>query len=604
MQMHFIDYVIVALYFIPMIIIGWVTMRRAGKNTSEFFLSGRSMPWWLLGFSLVATTFAADTPTLVTDFVRRSGIAGNWNWWAFLLTGMTTVFIYAKLWRRLGIMTDIEFYEIRYSGKPAAFLRGFRTIYVGLIFNTMVMAAVTLAMIKIAGVMLGTTPIVTLVLAGVITLLFTMLGGFTAVIWVDFILFLVAMTGAIVAAVVVLGMEQVGGVHGLFSHPNVVGKLSLFPDFSDTNAVVTLLVIPLAVQWWSVWYPGAEPGGGSYVAQRMLAAKSESHAIGATLFFNFCHYAVRPWPWIIVALASLIVFPDLASLQKAFPDIPLRLVRDDMAYPAMLTFLPPGVFGLMFISLVAAYMSTIATQLNLGASYFVNDFYHRYINRTANEKQLVLAGRISTVILMILASFIALNLESAVKNFEILLVIGAGTGLIFMLRWFWWRINAYSEIAAMTIALPTAVFFKMGGGEWLGLTPALELAIAVAITTVGWIIVTFLTPPDDAKVLRAFLRRTRANGPGWRKVIEDAAKDGEPIPDAEKQWSVPMGIYCSVIGCIAVYTALFASGAFLYGNHVTAIVLTVIAAIAGASIFFLWSRVSGDPTTESEPRTK
>ena len=596
--MQLIDYVIVVLYFIPMIIIGWVTMRRAGKDSSEFFLSGRTMPWWLLGFSLVSTTFAADTPLLVTDLVRRDGVAGNWVWWAFLLTGMTTVFIYAKLWRRLDIMTDIEFYEVRYSGKPAAFLRGFRTIYVGLIFNTVVMAAVTLAMLKIAGVMLGTTPIFTLVLAGFLTLVVTMLGGFTAVLWIDFLLFLVAMGGAVLAAIVVLRIPEVGGLQSLLAHENVVGKLSIFPDFGNTEAVVALLVIPFAVQWWSVWYPGAEPGGGSYVAQRMLAAKSESHAVGATLFFNFCHYAVRPWPWILVALASLIVFPDLASLQQKFPDLPEGMIRDDLAYPAMLTYLPPGLFGLMFVSLLAAYMSTIATQLNLGASYLVNDFYHRYINRNASEKQLVMVGRISTFLLMILASLIALNLESAVKNFEILLIIGAGTGLLFLLRWFWWRISAYSEIAAMAIALPTALFFKMGGGAWLGLSSAWELVIAVGITTMGWLIVTLLTPPDDSQVLRAFLRRTRANGPGWKKIIDDAAKDGEPIPATDEQWSVPIGIFCSVIGCIAVYAALFASGAFLYGNITTAIVLTVIAVVAGMSILFLWKRVSGDSTSE------
>ena len=598
MQLQFIDYAIIVLYFVPIVFIGWVTMRRAGKSSSEFFLSGRTMPWWLLGFSLVSTTFAADTPLLVTDLVRRDGVAGNWVWWAFLLTGMTTVFIYAKLWRRLGVMTDMEFYEIRYSGKPAAFLRGFRTIYVGLVFNTMIMAAVTLAMIKIGGVMLGTTPMATLLLAGFLTLLITMLGGFTAVIWVDFLLFLVAMAGAILAAIAVLGIPEVGGLQGLFTHPDVVDKMSIFPDFGNTEAVIVLLLIPLAVQWWSVWYPGSEPGGGSYVAQRMLAAKNESHAVGAGLFFNFCHYAVRPWPWIIVALASLIVFPDLMSLQKAFPDMPAGMVRDDMAYPAMLTYLPPGLFGLMFVSLLAAYMSTIATHLNLGASYLVNDFYHRYINRNASEKQLVMVGRISTFFLMILASLIALNLESAVKNFEILLIIGAGTGLLFLLRWFWWRISAYSEIAAMAIALPTALFFKMGGGAWLGLSSAWELVIAVGITTMGWLIVTLLTPPDDSQVLRAFLRRTRANGPGWKKIIDDAAKDGEPIPATDEQWSVPIGIFCSVIGCIAVYAALFASGAFLYGNITTAIVLTVIAVVAGMSILFLWKRVSGDSTSE------
>ncbi|MDO5567055.1 MAG: sodium:solute symporter family protein, partial [Planctomycetia bacterium] len=547
LKLQMIDYVILAVYFGSMLIVGLWTMRRAGKNASEFFLSGQNMPWWLLGFSLVATTFASDTPNLVTGLVREKGVAGNWYWWAFLLTGMTTVFIYAKLWRRLNVMTDIEFYEVRYSGKSAAFLRGFRTVYLGLIVNTVVMANTILAIIKILGIMLGADPMVSVIGASVITVFFSAIGGLTAVIWADFILFLISMIGAVLAAVYVLYLPQVGGMTGLLSHPEVVNRMSVLPDFSDKSAVISLLVIPLAVQWWSTWYPGAEPGGGSFTTQRMLAAKNESHAIGATLFFNFCHYAVRPWPWIIVALASIIVYPDLNSLREAFPNLPEHMIRDDMAYPAMLNFLPAGLFGLMLASLFAAFMSTVATLLNLGSSYMVNDFHHRFIHKDASQKELVLVGRIWTVILMVLACVLAMNLQSAVENFEILLMIGAGTGLLFLIRWFWWRVSAVSEIAAMMIAFPTALYFKFGHmplwtwlypvpnpgaagefmpPEWLQFSSGMQLVISVAITTVGWIIITLLTKPTDEETLRRFLQQTNAGGPGWQRVIKRAKAEG------------------------------------------------------------------------------
>lgn len=594
-QLHFVDYLILAAYFIPMLLIGLITMRRAGKSSSEFFLSGRTMPWWLLGFSLVATTFAADTPNLVTDIVRNNGVAGNWVWWAFLLTGMTTVFIYAKLWRRIGVMTDIEFYEVRYSGKSAAFVRAFRTIYLGLIVNTLIMATVTLAIVKILNVMLGADPIVTVLLASLITVAFSTMGGFSAVVWADFVLFVIAMGGSITAACYLVGMEQVGGLNALLSHENVVGKLSFFPDMSNTDAVVALLVVPLAVQWWSAWYPGSEQGGGSYVAQRMLAAKDETHAVGATLFFNFCHYALRPWPWILVGLASLIVFPDLNSLKEAFPSLPDNMVQHDMAYPAMLTYLPPGLFGLVLASLFAAYMSTIATHLNLGASYLVNDLYLRYIDPKADEKKLVWVARCCTVVLMILTCFLALNLKGALDSFQILLMIGAGTGLLFLLRWFWWRMNAFSEIAAMAIAFPTALFFKFGYHEALfkiELSNSVQFMLTVLVTTVGWVIVTLLTPPDDEKTLREFLRRTRANGPGWKKVIDKAAADGDPIPGSTESWSVPIGLLCSFIGCIAIYASLFSFGQLLYGHYVTAGLLGAVAVASGSVILYFWRRVS------------
>ena len=577
-HLHTIDYVVLALFFLSTLYIGWRAMRKAGKDSSEFFLSGRSAPWWLLGFSLVATTFAADTPNLVTDIVRKNGVAGNWAWWAFLPTGMTSVFIFARLWRKLA------------SG---AFVRGFRTMYLGLCVNTLIMANVTLAIIKIFGVMLGFTQMQTLLISGTVTVLFTMIGGFSAVLWADFVLFIIAMAGSIAAAVVAVNLPEVGGLHALISNEAVASKLSFLPDFHDPTAVVTLLVVPLAVQWWSAWYPGAEPGGGSYTAQRMLAAKTPGHAVGATLFFNFCHYAVRPWPWILVALASIIVFPNLESLAAAFPNIPADKVANDMAYPAMMTLLPPGIFGIVVASLFAAYMSTIATHLNLGSSYMVNDFYKRFINKDASEKKLVLWGRVWTVIFMILSCYVAVFLESALGAFQIILSIGAGTGLLFLLRWFWWRLNAYSEIAAMCFALPIACFFqfhKFPEGSLLA-NSSIQLVASVALTTVGWLVVTFLTPPDDKETLREFVRKTRAGGPGWKKVYDDAAKDGVELIGANDRWSVPLGILCSVIGCVAIYSALFCVGAFLYGEIVFGAILLAVAVVGSVLIFRFWRKM-------------
>ncbi|MDD5694632.1 MAG: Na+:solute symporter, partial [Bacteroidales bacterium] len=384
------DWIIIIGFFILSLIIGLFASRTSGKSYAEFFLSGRSMPWWLLGVSMVATTFSCDTPNLVTDLVRQRGVAGNWAWWAFLLTGMLTVFIYAKLWRRSRILTDLEFYEIRYSGKMAAFVRGFRALYLGVLFNILIMALVSLAMIKIGAVMLNWSPVKTLVIIMSLTAVYSTLGGFRGVLLTDFFQFGVAMIGAIGAAIYVIHLPQVGGLNEMIHHPAVVPRLSLLPDFTDRDALITLLILPLAVQWWSVWYPGAEPGGGGYIAQRMLAARSESGAVRATLLFNVMHYALRPWPWILVALASLIVFPDLASLQAYFPKADPQFVKHDFAYHAMLSFLPAGFLGLVVASLIAAYMSTISTHLNWGSSYIVHDFYQRFINPDASEKKLVL----------------------------------------------------------------------------------------------------------------------------------------------------------------------------------------------------------------------
>lgn len=402
MNISTLDWIIIIFFLALFAVIGIYVSKKAGKSSNEFFLSGRNMPWWLLGVSMVATTFAADTPGLVTQLVRQDGVSGNWVWWALLLTGLLTVFFYSKLWRRSGITTDLEFYEIRYNGKSAAFLRGFRAIYLGVIFNVITMAGVCLAGAKIANIMLGLTQFETLLYSSLIVVVYSTLGGLKGVLITDFIQFIIAMIGSVWATIFIVDMPQIGGLDGLFSHTQVASKMAFLPDFTNTETLTTLLIIPLAVQWWSTWYPGAEPGGGGYIAQRMLAAKDEKHATWATLFFNFAHYAIRPWPWIIVGLASIIVFPNLSSLSTAFPSLTAEMQGDDVAYAAMMTFLPAGLIGIVMTSLIAAFMSTISTQLNWGSSYIVNDFYGRFINKKANEKQKVRVGRLSTVLLSLI----------------------------------------------------------------------------------------------------------------------------------------------------------------------------------------------------------
>ena len=582
-----LDWAIIAAFFLVSFIIGIVVTRRAGSSPTEYFLSGRNMPWWLLGISMVATTFSADTPNLVTDIVRQNGISGNWVWWAFLLTGMLTVFVYAKLWRRSAVTTDLEFYELRYSGKMAAFLRGFRALYLGVLFNVLVMASVCLAAIKIGGVMLGLTPIETLVLASVVTVLYSVLGGLRGVIYTDFVQFGLAMIGAVGAAYVVVNLPEVGGVSALLEHSNVSGKLNLLPDFNDSEAVITLLILPLAVQWWSVWYPGAEPGGGGYIAQRMLSAKDEKNAMRGTLLFNVAHYALRPWPWIIVALCSLVVFPDLKSLEAAFPDIEAGIVGHDLAYPAMLTYLPHGLLGLVIASLAAAFMSTISTHLNWGSSYVVHDFYTRFINPKATDRQQVIVGRLATVGLMIVAGIFALFLRNALEAFGILLQIGAGTGLLFILRWFWWRINAWSEITAMVVSFVVAIWLKLVHPA-LGLpeiSGAMQLVIGVGVTTAAWMLVTFLTPPENPETLKNFYKLVKPGGPGWKAVISE----DEEIQSHEKGWDLPTGILCMVFGCLGVYSALFATGSWIYGDTNQAVMLTVMS-IFGFFLTFRFMR--------------
>ncbi|MCX7818416.1 MAG: Na+:solute symporter [Kiritimatiellae bacterium] len=647
MNLSALDVAIIVAFLVSVVVIGSLAARRAGRSTADFFLSGRSMPWWLLGVSMVACTFSCDTPNLVTDIVRTGGVAGNWAWWAFLLTGMLTVFVYAKLWRRSALDTDLGFYEIRYSGRPAAVLRGFRALYLGVLFNVLVMATVSLAAIKIGQVMFGLRPAETLFWASVGVAIYAVLGGLTGSIWADFYQYSVAMFGAIAAAVYAVASPKfgVGSLRALVSRPELVGKLSFLPpppEGGDLSGWVGLFVLPLAIQWWNVWYPGAEPGGGGYVAQRMLSAKNERHAVGATLLFNVLHYAVRPWPWILVALVSLVAFapdppearaaarqrlasPELATavaamdagratevpdavraeirllraqaagvrrLAEAFPNVHEQFLRHDIAYPAMIAQLPPGLLGLVVASLIAAYMSTIATHLNWGSSYVVQDFYRRFVRPSATERELVAAGRIVMLALLLLAARVALWMTNAKASFDLLLAVGAGTGLIYILRWFWWRLNAWSEISAMVISFAIAAFFAFGAPHlgieewmreagwlrWMGYSDW-KLVFGIAGTTAGWLTVTLLTPPVDRATLRAFYRRVRPGGPGWQRVVEEARRDGEELVDPAT-WDVPRGILCMTLGCAFVWAALFAIGSALYGRALQAAALGAVSAAA------------------------
>jgi len=578
MTLSTFDWAIVGVYFALSLFVGLWVSRQAGKDTKSFFLAGRNMPWWLLGVSMVATTFSTDTPNLVTDLVRQNGVSGNWGWWAFLLTGMLTVFVYAKLWRRSEVLTDIEFYELRYSGKPAAFLRGFRALYLGLVFNVLVMGAVSLAAVKFGEIVLGLPGWVTLTIACSITLIYSTLGGLKAVIITDFVQFTLAMIGSIWGMFYILGLPEIGGLSNLISHVNVSDKLSLIPDLSDPNAWVPVLLVPLAVQWWASYYPGAEPGGGGYIAQRMFSAKDEKNAVGATFFFNVAHYALRPWPWILIALASLIIFPELSDIQKAFPNLPADKLGHDVAYPAMLTLLPPGLLGLVAASLIAAFMSTMSTQLNLGASYLVNDFYHRFIKQEASEKELVTAGRLFTVVSIILGGGLGLLLTSAGQAFTLLLMIGAGTGLIYILRWFWWRINAYTEIVAMISSIFIAGYFNFGNS---GLEGWQKIVIGAVLTTIVWVVATYFTPPDDEETLRKFVKKVNPGGPGWAKYSDGVST--EP-------WPVPRGILSMVLGCIAVYGFLLGVGQLIYGKTGSGLFVVGLGMVASVGLFKVWKK--------------
>ena len=583
--------------FVPALFFG----KRAGSSTSEFFASGRAVPWWLAGLSMVATTFSSDTPNLVTDIVRRNGVAGNWVWWAFLLTGISTVFFYARLWRRSGVMTDLEFYEIRYSGTAASVVRGFRAVYLGLFFNCMIMATVNLAACKIAGILFGLERWQTLLFVGVLNVAFAAHSGLWGVLVIDMIQFFIKMTAVIAAAWFALQAPQVGGLSALIDKlsvtpgPGGLSYLNVLPDFTNHwDIALAVFIMPVAVQWWAVWYPGAEPGGGSYVAQRMLASKSERDALGAVLFFNVAHYVLRPWPWILVALCSILVYPELSDIQEAFPHLNPSLLGHDIAYPAMLKFLPAGFVGLMVGGLVAANSSTILTHLNWGASYLVHDFYRRFMRRDGSEKHYVAVGRLVTVLLFLASSALVFVLDTAKDAFDIILQIGAGTGLLYLVRWFWWRVNAWCEVVAMGSSFLVSIALLVLSRQGVHVSTHAALLITIAVTTICWVATAYLGPQTDPAVLAAFYRKVRPAGPGWEPVrratgLPAGAVEGDNIPLALVGW---------VAGCTSIWAALFAVGNFLYGRLDYAFGLLVVFAVSGLALIAvirrLWS--GGDST--------
>src|SRR5215468_1563911 len=597
MRLTTLDWIIaalaVAICFAPALFFG----KRSSKNTSEFFASGRSVPWWLAGLSMVATTFSSDTPNLVTDIVRRNGVAGNWVWWAFTLTGVATVFFYARLWRRSGVLTDLEFYELRYSGKAASAVRGFRAVYLGLLFNCLIIATVNLAACKIAGILFGLERWQTLLFVGLLNVAFAAHSGLWGVLVIDMIQFFIKMTAVIAAAYFAVRLPQVGGLNGLIDKlstmkgPGGINYLNILPDFTNNwEIALAVFIMPIAVQWWAAWYPGAEPGGGSYIAQRMLASKSEKDSLGAVLFFNVAHYVLRPWPWILVALSSIIVYPHLSDIQAAFPHVDPALVKDDIAYPAMLKFLPVGFVGLMVGGLIAANSSTILTHLNWGASYLVHDFYRRFIRRDAEERHYVLAGRMATIILFFLSSGMVYLLDSARNAFGIILQVGAGTGLLYLVRWFWWRVNAWCEVVAMISSfLVSVVFLILANQSIYSATPAKRLIITVAVTTVCWLLAAYFAPQTDRKTLIEFYRKVRPAGRGWEVIRQEA---GISIDEAAQTGdSIPLSLIGWVAGCSMIWSSLFTVGNFLYGRYVYALALLGIFMISGILLLRVINKV-------------
>jgi Na+/proline symporter len=633
MHLQLIDWVIVALSLLVCFIPALYFARRSGRSTSEFFASGRAVPWWLAGLSMVATTFSSDTPNLVTDIVRRNGVAGNWVWWAFVLTGVSTVFFYARLWRRSGVMTDLEFYEIRYSGQAASVVRGFRAVYLGLLFNCMIMATVNLAACKIAGILFGLERWQTLAFVGLLNVVFATYSGLWGVLVIDMIQFFIKMTAVVAAAYFALNLPQVGGLTGMVDKlsalkgPGGLNYLNILPDFTNNwDIAVAVFVMPIAVQWWSVWYPGAEPGGGSYIAQRMLASKSEKDALGAVLFFNVAHYVLRPWPWILVGLCSIIVYPQLSDIQTAFPHLDPSLIGHDIAYPAMLKFLPVGFIGLMVGGLIAANSSTILTHLNWGASYLVHDLYRRFIRRDAAEKHYVMAGRLTTVGLFLCASGTVYLLDTAKDAFDVILQVGAGTGLLYLVRWFWWRVNASCEVVAMVSSFaasitiltvnklhlatvrravtaslqtvyadqPAVLEAKLRAGmDAVSVLPPYiathqGLLLTIGFTTVCWLVAAYVGPETNRETLVAFYKKVRPFGPGWKHIRIEARIDPSDIATGE---NIPLALLGWLAGCTMIWSSLFTVGNFLYGRTNAALLLLATCAVSGAALIFVVRRL-------------
>ncbi|TSA30995.1 MAG: Na+:solute symporter [Opitutales bacterium] len=627
MNITLLDWIIVAATILICFVPALFFAKRSGSSTSEFFASGRSVPWWLAGLSMVATTFSSDTPNWVTEQVRKYGVAGNWQWWAFVLTGVATVFFFARLWRRSGVMTDLEFYEHRYSGKEASVVRGFRAIYLGLFFNCFIMGMVTLAACKIANILFGMPSWQTIVICGILNVVFAAHSGLWGVLVIDMIQFFIKMTAVFAAAwfslvevgrrltgeasgwaglkalVIQLKAQQVVTTAGVPVMSTSDGKgqpiLDLLPNFTMPELALMIFILPIAISWWANWYPGAEPGGGSYIAQRMLASKSEKDSLGGTLFFNIAHYVLRPWPWIITALCSIIIYPDLASIKSAFPNADATMIGHDSAFPAMLMFLPVGFVGLMIGGLLAANSSTILTHLNWGSSYLVHDFYRRFIKKDGSEGHYVNVGRLSTVLLYVVAALLSLTLSSAQQAFQILLSIGAGTGLIYIARWFWWRVSAWCEIVAMVMSLVTSLVVPL-------MMPKADFAtvtmVQVGLTTLAWLITAYVGPQTDPATLISFYRKVKPAGPGWTAIRAAAGVTEAEVATENRSGAAFVGW---IAGCAVIWSSLFAIGNFLYSSGDPsrlrmAWILTVVLVVSGTVLLKVTRQLWADSTASQE----
>jgi solute:Na+ symporter, SSS family len=594
MNLSAIDWAIVFGYFALSTIIGFIFTKRGGESLDEYFLSGRQVPWWLAGAAMVATTFAADTPLVVTGLVAAKGVAGNWLWWNMVMSGMLTVFFFARLWRRARVMTDVEFAEIRYAGRPAAFLRGFRALYLGIAINLIIMGWVTRAMIKILTISLGISPFLAVGICFVITVAYSVAAGLWAVLWTDLVQFVIKMSAVIVLAI--YAVRAVGGIDALKTKVaahfgSETAALSVLPIRLTASGVEAYSWMPLlalgvflSMQWWAAYYPGAEPGGGGYVAQRIFSAKTERDGVLATLFFQVAHYALRPWPWIVTGLATVVLYPTLQDKESGYVH-------------AFVDLLPTPWRGFMLAGFAAAYMSTIGTHLNWGASYLVNDFYKRFVKKDATEKHYVAVGRMATVLLFLLSIAVTSQLSSVEQAWRFLLAIGAGTGLVLILRWYWWRINAWSEISAMvaSFVVSLAMMFVVPNPFRAGdpNADAWVMIVTVAVSTVVWLTVTFLTSPEPAATLESFYRRVRPGGPGWAAVSERAGFGRERIPGGALAWTN------WIAGIIAVYATLFGIGKLVFGYTSTGLGMLAVAAAA-----FAWIARSfqNDPATPQPVR--
>lgn len=564
--MQNIDWIIIAVFFAILLAIPMLTARKGASSTKEFFLSGRSMPWWLIGVSVMAASTSTDSANLFTEIIRKDGMSGNWAWWAFLLTGLMTVFVYAKLWHRSGVTTDVEFYELRYSGKPAAFLRALRAVYLGFVFNLLILGSVVMAGVKIGIILFGVSATTVVLVTAVAGVIYAAFGGVRGVIYTDFYLFAVIMIGAMVAAFYALGQPEVGGMAGLVTKLEAKGTLDFFPKFTDMDTLMAVFIMPVAMHWWTVCKSGAEPGGGSYIVQRILTAKNENHAIGGMFFFSLAHHAFRPFPWYIVGLCSILVFPDIT---KAFPNVPANYQGGDVAYPAMLKLVPPGWYGLVAASMAGALLSTVAALLSIYSTYLVNDIYGRFMRPKASGRELIWATRGASVLLMVAACLIAPFLQSAKSAFDLMLLIGAGTGPIFLLRWFWMRINAWSEIAGLVTGLVAAVFLHIVWPMIFGspLQPWVKILWGTIATTVAWVAVTLITKPEPAAVLEKFRSTVRADG-------RDVGK----------------GLVMMTLAAFACFGAMYATGAWCYGWYLKASVVTLLSTLSGVAVYWLFHR--------------